>query len=492
MALNTLQQVGNYRILGEISQGRYANVYKAAHSVFSQRIVALKLLHLLPAGFEADESGFFQEARLLETLQHPHILPVIDAGLYGKYPYTVTAFASNGSLRDRLRHYRGHPLPLDEALPILKQAAEALQFAHQHKVVHSDVKPENILFDAQHSVLVSDFDIARILNRANAGAEGLGGTPQYMAPEQFQGKVRKESDQYALGCIAYELLTGKSPFHAENLRDYMDKHLHEVPVSPRSLQPALPEHIDQAIMKALEKKPGSRFADVLEFIQAIELVRWMQVGQDAPRLILKNVQQEPVQDEEVYYEATVVGDAAEPGQQKPRTSPQRRTARTKQPSEATASSRGHTTARKPAQDTPAKPATTKKRVSAKHVEEDQHVSSEAHKLASTKSTRTKAAPARSAEKPTSTRSSKTKTASAGVSEKPASTRSSKTKTASAGVTEKPAGTRSSRTKAVSTGATEKPTGTKSTRTRATAARSAEPSSSAYKKALHPLTPQDLP
>src|SRR5690242_16799487 len=216
MVMSVGQDVGSYRLMAEISHGRYANVYQAVHRILSSRVVALKLLYTAQLHNEDDQEEFFREARILAELQHPHILPLVDADIYEGFPYIMTEFATHGSLRSRLNRQPSAPLPVGEALSVLKQVGEALHFAHQHNVVHCDVKPENILFRSNDEAMMADFDIARVLSRANSAVRSPGGTSAYMAPEQFQGKVRKESDQYALGCIAYELLTGRRPFSGED------------------------------------------------------------------------------------------------------------------------------------------------------------------------------------------------------------------------------------------------------------------------------------
>ncbi len=311
MILRVGQQVGSYRIVAEISHGAYAYIYQASHIILTNRMVALKLLHTTQMNSEADHESFFQEARILEQLKHPHILSVIDANIYEKFPYTVTEFAAGGSLRDRIRRQHTHAFPLDDTMTILEQVAQALHFAHQHKIVHCDLKPENILFHAKNDVCIADFDIARVLQRANAQAVGVGGTPAYMAPEQFQGKVRRESDQYALGCIAYELMTGKRPFKGDDFDSLMQEHLHTDPLSPTQLNPALPHHIEQAILKALSKKPTNRYVDINAFIQACDiaqdaLVPSSGVKKQPPQLFLRESGRRTKKNGEIYSEKTVL------------------------------------------------------------------------------------------------------------------------------------------------------------------------------------------
>ncbi|HEY4389039.1 MAG TPA: serine/threonine-protein kinase [Ktedonobacteraceae bacterium] len=312
MTVTVGQIIGSYRIVQEIARGEYASIYKATHIVLKNRLVALKLLYTMSVSSEQELEQVFQEARILEQLQHPHILPVIDTNVYEKHPYTVTEFAVHGSLRDRLRKQKKQPLSLTEALEILGQIGEGLQFAHDHKIVHSDIKPENILFDASNSVRISDFDNARILRRANEQATNGGGTPSYMAPEQFQGKVRKESDQYALGCIAYELLTGERPFKGDDLPTLTQAHLHSEPQPPSQLNAEVSPGLEQAILRAMAKKYTERHESIVAFIQVLTTApagSGRKAGRDG-QLILKIGKQAKTDEEEIYYEKTLVEEAA--------------------------------------------------------------------------------------------------------------------------------------------------------------------------------------
>jgi Serine/threonine protein kinase len=265
------QQVGNYKIVSEIAQGTYANVYKATHSVLTSRIVALKILLKAFIGSENEaNNSLYQEAHILERLQHPHILALIDLGTYENYPYIVKEYAANGSLRERLHRLRGQAQPYNEAITILRQVGEALQFAHQEHVIHCDLKPENVLFNAQQNALVADFDIARVAKTIRSSVASLGGTPAYMAPEQFHGKAYSESDQYSLACMAYEMLTGRRPFQGQNTDELRNAHMHEDPIPPTQANPRLPQHIDQALLRALEKDVKARFPTISAFIEALD------------------------------------------------------------------------------------------------------------------------------------------------------------------------------------------------------------------------------
>ena len=267
------KQVGNYRIVEIINSGTFGSVYQGKHLVFEHDpVVAIKLPR---AAFHTEEerTAFMKEAQLQRQLRHPYILPILDAGFQNGIPYLVTMYAAGGSLRARLGKRNGQPLSIDEALVILTQVGQALHYAHQHQplVVHRDLKPENILFDDKSKALLADFGIAVLLSSIRTGLVGSGGTPPYMAPEQFEGLASPKSDQYALGCIAYELLTGHKLFSIPHptLEAFWYHHAKVAPVPPTQYNPQLPASIELAILIALSKDRVDRHSDVAAFIQAL-------------------------------------------------------------------------------------------------------------------------------------------------------------------------------------------------------------------------------
>ena len=274
MAYNTTYvgtQIGNYRVTSQLASGGFGSVYLAQHVILSERIAAFKVLHAVYLSATHERESFFQEAQLLEKLKHPYILPILDVGLYeNMVPYIIAEYAQHGSLRDRIRRENGRLLPMTTALSILSQVGEALQHAHQQNIIHRDLKPENILFNTQDVALLADFGIATALTTASVKVGEVTGTPLYMAPEQFRGIASKESDQYGLACIAYELLTGSTPFVVADFMAMAYQHVHEQPKFPRQLNPTLPLHMEQALMKALSKERHERFPSVTAFITALQ------------------------------------------------------------------------------------------------------------------------------------------------------------------------------------------------------------------------------
>jgi tetratricopeptide (TPR) repeat protein/tRNA A-37 threonylcarbamoyl transferase component Bud32 len=265
------KQIGNYRIVEEIASGAFGHVYRGVHSILTRRIAAIKLLHRMYLGSQKERESFLQEAQLLDVLKHPNILPIYDVGIDDGIPYFIAEYAPNGSLRDRIKQQFPHPLPVDEAVTILTQVGAALKHAHQQNIIHRDLKPENILFNAKGEALLADFGIAVILSTPRTSPVDLIGSPLYMAPEQFDGMVSKRSDQYALACIAYEMLTGRNPFYGSSAVVMALKHKTETPVAPTQFNTYLPVPIERAILKAMSKERADRYPDIQAFLDAVHM-----------------------------------------------------------------------------------------------------------------------------------------------------------------------------------------------------------------------------
>jgi serine/threonine protein kinase len=261
--------IGGYRVTTFIAHGSYGPIYYAERSFPTGRSIAIKLLYSLRLDTQPQYDQFLQEVQALKALTHPHILPVFDADLYNGTPYLVTGYAPHASLRYRLWQLPGHILPLAEAVNILARVGQALHYAHQQNTIHGNLKPENILFDAEGEVLLADFGIATLAAAAGPHHRNTISTAPYMAPEQFDGVLSSASDQYALGCIAYEAMTGRFPFTAPDVMAMRIMHKTAQPVPPIQLKPDLPVHIEQAILKAMAKNWNARHADVSAFTVAL-------------------------------------------------------------------------------------------------------------------------------------------------------------------------------------------------------------------------------
>jgi len=257
MATLTGQVVGRYQILERVGQGGMATVYKAYDPV-EGRNVAVKVLSSLAADSPHFTARFQREAKVVSELRHPNIVPVWDYGQDDDMHYLVMPLLEMGSLSDRLMN---GPLKPRESGRVVKQVTEALDYAHQHGVVHRDMKPSNILLDEEGNALVSDFGLVYIQDASvSLTGSALIGTPAYMSPEQAQGeKVTPATDQYAFGIVLYELATGQLPYDGETPMAVAIKHITNPMPFPRERNPNVPAAVEHVILKATAKDPGDRF-----------------------------------------------------------------------------------------------------------------------------------------------------------------------------------------------------------------------------------------
>ena len=263
-----------YRIDRELGAGGMAVVF-LAEDLRHHRQVALKVLRPELAA-EIGPGRFLREIETAARLTHPHILPIHDSGDTGGFLYYVMPYVEGESLRGRLA--REKQLPLDDALQIAREVADALSYAHSHGVVHRDIKPENILLQSGHAV-VADFGIARAITAAagetrtatlTAAGTALG-TPAYMSPEQATGSrdLDGRSDLYSLGCVLYEMLAGQPPFTGPSVESLLHQHLTAEATSITVVRPAVPGWVAAAIQRALAKTPADRFSPVALFAEAL-------------------------------------------------------------------------------------------------------------------------------------------------------------------------------------------------------------------------------
>lgn len=261
--------IGSYRLLSVLGQGGFGEVYYGEH-LYLGTPVAVKLLN---AQREQGLRDLIRaEAHTSARLIHPHIIQILDFGFEGDIPYLVMVYAPNGTLRKL--HPRGTVLAPQRVAFYLRQIAQALQYAHDRKLIHRDVKPENMLLDTRNEILLSDFGIAVGAHDSQSlSAQDPMGTVAYMAPEQAEGKARPASDQYALAICAYEWLSGHPPFVGASTIEVALKHQQEQPSALSTTNPyykgALPA-LQQIVMKALAKDPHRRFPSVLAFAEAFE------------------------------------------------------------------------------------------------------------------------------------------------------------------------------------------------------------------------------
>jgi serine/threonine-protein kinase len=255
------QHIGPYEIIDLVGKGNMARVYRARQQMGGRltRDVALKLFETRLALTPEFIAHFEREAQTLVRLSNPHILKASDYGQYQDTIYVVMDLLPGGNLADRIR--KG-PLPLAETTRLLEQIGDALDYAHRQNVVHSDLKPQNVLLDNEGNAFLTDFGVAKLLAEATSSTQTNApiGTPAYMAPEQWlTGTADTRTDLYALGAILFEMLSGRAPFVADTPYQAMFKHTSEPPPSIHALRPDIPAQLDGVISKALAKEPDKRY-----------------------------------------------------------------------------------------------------------------------------------------------------------------------------------------------------------------------------------------
>ena len=263
---------GRYALERELARGGMATVHLARDLRHGRRVAIKVLREELAAAVGAER--FLEEIRVTASLQHPHILPLFDSGSADRVLWYVMPFVEGETLRSRLA--REGRLPVNVALQLAREMADALEYAHRHGVVHRDVKPENVLLQSGHA-LVADFGIALALE--HAGGDRLTrtgitlGTPQYMAPEQAagDGAIDARTDVYALGAVLHEMLAGESPFAAGSQQEMLRRILHEPPTALATRRADVSSFLDGAVRQALAKRPDDRFPSAAAFSAALAL-----------------------------------------------------------------------------------------------------------------------------------------------------------------------------------------------------------------------------
>jgi serine/threonine protein kinase len=278
------QQLGHYRLTRQIGGGAMGEVYLAEDTRLPRQ-VAIKVIRAEAPSYPHSEPVkelerlFQREMKAITLLDHPHILPLFDFGeekLQGMtFTYMVMPYRPEGSLSDWLRQRGGTLLSPEEVARLIEQAADALQHAHDQRIIHQDIKPSNFLLRQRNStpnrpdLLLADFGIAKLLSGTSTTTQSVRGTPAYMPPEQWEGRPIPASDQYALAIMAYQLLTGQFPFQG-GPGQMMHQHFSVQPQPPSRLNGRISPALDAVIMRALAKRPEERFPTILSFAQAFQ------------------------------------------------------------------------------------------------------------------------------------------------------------------------------------------------------------------------------
>ncbi|MEM7453765.1 MAG: tetratricopeptide repeat protein [Planctomycetota bacterium] len=268
------REFGPYELIEEIARGGMGVVFRARHKR-TNRTVALKMILAGRFADETEISRFHTEAEAIARLDHPHIVPVFDAGEFEGYHYIAMGFVDGGNLGQ----YCGESaLPAQAAADLVRMLAQAMEYAHQNNIVHRDLKPANILLSKGMQPRITDFGLARQIE-SDSGMTKTGqilGTPGFMPPEQASGKMSEVgplADVYSLGAILYNLISGRSPFRGESVWDTINQVLNDEPVAPRDLNPSIPRDLETICLKCLQKDPSRRYSSAADL--AAELDRFI-------------------------------------------------------------------------------------------------------------------------------------------------------------------------------------------------------------------------
>ena len=267
-----MDQIGRYRILGELGRGATGVVYRAQDPAIG-RIIAIKTIRLSDFTDESERERLrerlFREAQSAGMLSHPNIVTIYDIAEEDGLAY-IFMECVDGPPLEKVLNSQDPPLLGDAALTILRQTATALDYAHKKGIVHRDIKPANILIDDRMHAKITDFGVAKIISQQMTQSGVMMGTPNYMSPEQVQGHaIDGRADQFSLAVIAYEILTGEKPFLADQLPALLFRIVREDPVAPQRLNPTLGPQVEVVLRKALAKSANDRYGTCLEFVDAL-------------------------------------------------------------------------------------------------------------------------------------------------------------------------------------------------------------------------------
>ena len=261
-------EVGPYHVIEQVGRGGMATVFKAYQPAL-ERYVAIKVLPEFLAEDPDFRERFRREAVAIAKLRHPGILSVFDHGEFEGQPYIVTEFVEGGTFQQQLA---GKPITVQQTLEVLQPIAAAIDYAHERGVLHRDIKPSNILITKEGAPVLGDFGLARMMtsNERLTRLDSVVGTPEYMAPEQCAGKESgPAADRYSFGVVAYEALTGHVPYEAETPAAVMLAQIQSPLPDPRTVNAAINENVERALLRMLSKDPEQRFTSCSAFARAL-------------------------------------------------------------------------------------------------------------------------------------------------------------------------------------------------------------------------------
>jgi serine/threonine-protein kinase len=271
MMLQVGDQFEHFQVLNHMARGGMSDIYRA-RDVLNGREVVLKIPNKMMIGDPAQYERFQRELEVMKTLHHPAIQKGVASGQYNRTPYLVTELIEGKSLRDIISDKS--PMPPDEAVKLARKIADGMAYCHDHDVIHRDLKPENILVAADGQPVILDFGLALTKNAHRvtyANFSSTAGTPDYMAPEQIEGQRGDgRTDQYAIGTMLYEMLTGHMPFAGDNNMAVMAQHLRGAIPRLDKECPGISPQLAAVVTKSLQRDPNDRYSDLHAFIGALD------------------------------------------------------------------------------------------------------------------------------------------------------------------------------------------------------------------------------
>ncbi len=286
--------LSEYLLLQCISKGGIANVYRARQANEGNYEVAVKIFRTGYAQRESFREYFMTEAEKVCQFEHPNILPFLEFGEGEDLLYSVTPFVTTGTLDDLLKQ-AGGKLTAMQALPIMQQLCGAVQYAHEHDVIHGNIKPTNIFVASDGRILLSDFGIVRGYDDTQQSLTRIGwGSAEYAAPEQSLGILRRASDIYSLGVLLFRILTGEPPFTGQTPVEVLLKHVRQQAPSARSLDDRISDAVDGVIHMAMQKRSDDRFVSAEEFSNALAVATIVAPGASPVERTVTQVMHQPI------------------------------------------------------------------------------------------------------------------------------------------------------------------------------------------------------
>jgi serine/threonine protein kinase len=266
------ERFNQYYLTEQLASKPLRSVYLAHRVNDASQKVVVKLFDAACLNLEEESESLLHKVEWTKQFKHAHIVPVVDLGIEQGQPYVVSKYLGSGSLRHRMNRLSPQRLDLQEALRIIFYVGQALCYAHEHNILHGNIKPENIFFNKQGKVFLADFRLASFINVTKLNYKSDPHTTCYMAPEQFSGTMSEKSDQYALACLAYELITGRAPFSAQGFFSMWAKQNTQYAAPLCDLVPNLPEPIERTVLKGMAKDASDRYANVSTFLRDLETI----------------------------------------------------------------------------------------------------------------------------------------------------------------------------------------------------------------------------